>query len=152
MRLASNDFADGGKIPRACTCDGEDLSPALSWSGSPAEAGCFALLCNDPDAPVGIWRHWAVYDMPGGVAALPRGAGRPAGSQTFKQAINDFRSAGYGGPCPSRGHGGHHCRFLLLALSVERVPVPSGARCLDVERAAFKHALAEALLVGTYVR
>ncbi len=152
MRLTSSDFADKGKIPRICTCEGEDLSPALEWGEAPPETGGFALLCNDPDAPGGVWRHWAAYDIPAAVAGLSRGAGRAAGEEKFKQAINDFGRSGYGGPCPPRGHGPHRYRFRLLALSVDRLPVRKGAHCRDVEREALKHTLAEAELVGTFER
>lgn len=152
MRLISSDFSDGAKIPRVSTCEGEDASPALQWSDAPSETGSFALICNDPDAPAGVWRHWAAYDISPTVAELPRGAGRPGGKETFKQAINDFGRPGYGGPCPPRGHGVHHYRFSLLALGVDRLAAPHNAHCRDVEREARKHALAEAVLVGTYER
>ena len=152
MRLISNDFVDQAKIPRVCTCDGEDVSPALAWTGAPAETRSFALLCNDPDAPAGVWRHWAVYDISPALSELPRGAGRATGQEGFKQAINDFGRPGYGGPCPPRGHGAHRYRFILLALSVDLLGAPENAHCRDVEREAREHALAEAVLVGTYER
>ena len=151
MRLTSSDFSDEGRIPRASTCDGEDLSPALAWTDAPPATRSFVLLCNDPDAPNGVWRHWAAYDIPHAWSHLARGAGRPA-AQHFKQAINDFKRVGYGGPCPPKGDGSHHYRFTLLALSVDRLNVHADPHCADVEREARKHCIAETTFVGLYER
>jgi len=152
MQLTSSDFADQGRIPRVCTCEGEDASPALAWSEAPTETRSFVLICNDPDAPAGVWRHWAAYNIPHGWSHLSRGAGRATEREHFKQAINDFGRPGYGGPCPPHGHGAHHYRFSLLALSIDRLEVRKDAHCRDVEREARKHAIAEAVLVGTFER
>ena len=153
MRLISTAFSDGAAIPRRFTCDGEDVSPALQWSGAPAQTMSFVLLCDDPDAPAGVWRHWAVYDIPGDQAGLGEGAGQPGAGQGFKQASNDFDRMGYGGPCPPHRHGVHHYHFRLLALSQARLPMPrKDASCEEVEREARKYAIAEALLVGVYER
>ncbi len=152
MQLRSSDFADGAMIPRRFTCDGENLSPPLQWSGAPTAAKSFVLLCEDPDAPAGTFRHWAAYDIPARrteMAAAAAGIAPPG----FEQAINDFRERGYGGPCPPRGHGIHHYHFRLLALAVERLPLRQGEpSCRDVEREAHKHVIAEAGLVGLYQR
>ncbi len=152
MRLTSTDFSDDGRIPSACTCEGEDASPALAWIDAPAATRSFVVLCNDPDAPNGVWRHWAAYDIPRGWSRLARGAGRASGREPPKQAINDFGRVGYGGPCPPPKDGAHHYRFSLLALSVERLSVHNGAHCSDVEREARKHVLAETTLVGLFER
>ncbi len=152
MRLSSNAFSDGSAIPRRFTCDGEDQSPPLEWSGAPAGTRSFVLLCDDPDAPVGTWHHWAAYDIPVGQAALASGAAQHAEKQDFQQAINDFQRLGYGGPCPPRRHGPHHYHFRLLALSVDRLAMRKNPSCRDVDREARKHALAEAVLVGVYER
>ena len=152
MRLISSDFSDEGRIPRVCTCEGDDTSPALAWSDAPPATRSFVLLCNDPDAPNGVWRHWAAYDIPHAWSHLSRDAGRAAGREHLKQAINDFGRTGYGGPCPPRGHGAHHYRFSLLALSVDKLAVRNDAHCRDVEREARKHVIAEATLVGLYER
>lgn len=152
MQLQSNAFGDGTTIPRRFTCDGEDLSPSLEWSDAPTQTRSFVLLCEDPDAPSGTWHHWAAYDIPADRTALEAGAATHADRQRFKQAINDFRRPGYGGPCPPHGHGLHHYRFRLLALSVDRLPVPDNPRSRDVEKEAQKHVLAEADLVGVYMR
>lgn len=153
MRLQSSAFADGEEIPREYTCDGANVSPPLGWSGAPAGTKSFALLCDDPDAPAGVWRHWAVYDLSPEVSALPEGAGRPGPKRGFSQGINDFGRSGYGGPCPPPRHGVHHYRFRLLALSTSTLDVPrEEPSCLDVERAASEALLEETVLVGTYRR
>jgi hypothetical protein len=150
MRLNSNAFADGSAISRRYSCDGVDLSPPLDWSGVPPGTRSLVLLCDDPDAPAGTWHHWAAYDIPADRTALAEGAAKQA--QGFKQAINDFRRPGYGGPCPPRGHGPHHYHFRLLALSIDHLGVRQDPSCRDVEREARKRILAEATLVGIYER
>lgn len=152
MQLESSAFSDGDAIPRRFTCEGEDVSPPLHWSDAPAGTRSFVLLCDDPDAPAGTWRHWAAYDIPVSRAALPEGAGRRHGKDGLMQAINDSGRAGYSGPCPPRGHGPHHYRFRLLALSTDRLPAPKEPSCRDVEREARKHLIAEAILIGLYER
>ncbi|WP_245422013.1 YbhB/YbcL family Raf kinase inhibitor-like protein [Alsobacter soli] len=149
LRLESPAFRPGAAIPRRYTCDGENVSPALEWSGAPEGALSFAILCDDPDAPGGVWRHWAVYDLPPTLRRLPEGAGAEGVS---RQAVNDFGHPGYGGPCPPRGHGAHRYRFRLLALSTDILHVPSTASCRMVEQEARKHLLAEAVLEGVYGR
>jgi Raf kinase inhibitor-like YbhB/YbcL family protein len=150
MRLRSSAFPDGTTIPRRFTCDGTGLSPPLDWSDAPETTRSFVLLCDDPDAPAGTWRHWAAYDIPADRAALVEGAAQQG--KGFKQAINDFQQPGYGGPCPPRGDGIHRYRFRLLALAVDRLPARREPSCQAVEREANKHLLAEATLIGTYQR
>jgi Raf kinase inhibitor-like YbhB/YbcL family protein len=145
MKLVSSAFADGAAIPRRFTCDGGNLSPPLQWSGAPAGARSLVLLCDDPDAPAGTWHHWAVYDIPPTVTELAEGAGQ---NRKKKLAFNDFRKAGYGGPCPPHGHGPHHYHLGLLALSTDHLRAQANASCRDVEREARKFAIMEAILVG----
>jgi Raf kinase inhibitor-like YbhB/YbcL family protein len=152
MRLSSVAFADGSAIPRRFTCDDEDVSPPLNWSGAPAETRSFVVLFDDPDAPAGTWHHWAAYDIPTAHTVIEAGAAQHAERQGFKQAINDFQRLGYGGPCPLRGHGPHHYHFRLLALSVDRLALRKDPSCRNVEQEARKHVLAEAILVGVYER
>ncbi len=152
MQLRSTTFFDGATMPRRFTCDGEDLSPPLSWNGAPPKTRSFVLLCDDPDAPAGTWHHWAAYDIPADQTELAEGAGRTGSSRNFKQAINDFQNPGYGGPCPPRRHGLHHYHFRLLALSIDRLPVHDKSSCSEVEREARKHTIAEAIMVGLYQR
>ncbi len=109
----------------------------------------FVQLCDDPDAPAGTWHHWAAYDIPPAVTELAVDAAQNA---KLKQAVNDFRKVGYGGPCPPHGHGPHHYHFRLLALSTDQLRAKANASCRDIEREARKYAIAEAILVGWYER
>ena len=152
MHLSSPAFSDAQRIPRRFTCDGEDLSVPLRWSDAPAETRSFVLLCEDPDAPAGVWHHWAVYDIPSDWTELAEGIGRAGAKSGLKQAINDFGRLGYGGPCPPHRHDPHHYQLHLLALSVDHLPVRSKPSCQEVERQARRHAIAEATLVGLYER
>ncbi len=149
MKLLSNAFADGAAIPKRFTCDGDNISPPLRWSGAPDGTKSFVLLCDDPDAPGGTWHHWAAYDIPPEQTELAAGAAENA---ELKQAVNDFREVGYGGPCPPHGHGVHHYHFRLLALSTDHVRAQPNASCKDVAREAGKSMLAEAHLIGWYQR
>jgi Raf kinase inhibitor-like YbhB/YbcL family protein len=99
LRLTSPAFAPGARIPVRYTCDGEDLSPPLAWSGVPAETQSLALFCDDPDAPAGIWHHWALFDLPAAMTELRAGYPREAKVDGTRQAINDFGGIGYRGPC-----------------------------------------------------
>lgn len=150
MRLSSDAFPDGGAIPRRFTCDGDDVSPPLAWADVPMAARSLVLLCDDPDAPAGVWHHWAIYDIAPARTGLGEGAGDARAD--FRQGINDFRRPGYNGPCPPRRHGTHHYHFRLLALSVASLTLRGEPTCRDVEREARKHLLSEATLVGVYQR
>lgn len=150
--LASPAFADGARIPERHTCDGENLSPPLSWADAPAETKSFALICEDPDAPAGIWHHWALFDLPSEFQSLAEGYPTEAVVERARQARNDFRRFGYGGPCPPKGHGTHHYHFRLLALSAAVLDPGPSPDCEDVARTARPHVLAEAQITGTYDR
>jgi Raf kinase inhibitor-like YbhB/YbcL family protein len=150
--LESPAFAEGQAIPARYTCDGENISPPLEWSGAPAGTQSFVLIVEDPDAPSGVFRHWAVYNLPPERISLPEGAGRGAHAEPLSQGINDFGHARYDGPCPPPGHGTHHYHFRLAALDTPRLIVTPKARVADIWRAAEPHIIAEAELVGTYAR
>ncbi len=152
MVVSSSAFPSGSEIPRRFTCDGEDLSPPLDWKAAPATTRSFVVLCDDPDAPGGKWHHWAAFEIGPGERGLAEGASRSSGAKRFKQAINDFRRTGYGGPCPPHGHGGHRYHFRLLALSIDHLPLGTKCTCVEVEREARKHIVAEATLIGIYQR
>ena len=124
----------------------------LRWSDAPAETRSFVLLCEDPDAPAGVWHHWAVCDIPSDWTELAEGIGGKGAKSGLKQAINDFDRLGYAGPCPPHRHGPHHYQFHLLALSVDHLPVRGKPSCQEVEREARRRAIAEATLVGLYER
>lgn len=130
MKFVSSAFDDGAAIPRRFTCDGENLSPPLQWSGAPEGTRSFVLLCDDPDAPAGTWYHWAAHDIPPTVTELAVDAAQNA---KMKQAVNDFRKVGYGGPCPPYGHGPHHYHFRLLALSTDHLRAKASCRGIEGE-------------------
>jgi Raf kinase inhibitor-like YbhB/YbcL family protein len=152
MTLTSSAFVEGARIPARFTCEGADMSPPLAWSDPPAGARSFALVCSDPDAPVGTWYHWAVFDLPADCRALPEDYPKDPRVGGVRQAVTDFRRTGYGGPCPPKGHGTHHYRFNLMALAVPALDLADRLGCRDVETAAKRHLLAEAMLTGIYSR
>ena len=151
MRLTSV-FGDGATIPTRFTCEGQNVSPPLSWNSPPGQTQSFALICDDPDAPGGVWHHWAIFDIPAGRRALAEHYPRTDKPDGPKQAQNDFQRQGYDGPCPPPGHGLHHYRFKLLALSTARLPVAEKPNCRAVEAAAKPFVIASAMLTGTYAR
>lgn len=154
MQLSSPNFANGAQLALAQVnnrCGGENVSPALSWSGAPAATKSYALTLFDPDAAGGrgFW-HWIVYDIPTATAALPAGAGSGAGLPGgAMQADNDFGEARYGGACPPPGSGRHHYEFTLYALGTPTVPAGSADELVAYFKA---HALARATLTGLYQR
>ena len=152
LTLLSDAFTTGEPIPVVHTCDGADTSPQLSWRGAPADTRSFAIICTDPDAPVGVWCHWALFDIPANITTLAAGYATDARVGETRQAINDFRRSGYGGPCPPRGHGRHRYRFRLMALSVDHLDLIDPVDGHDAEREAERHLLADAVLTGTYGR
>jgi Raf kinase inhibitor-like YbhB/YbcL family protein len=152
LQLTSPAFEQGGEIPKKYTFDGDNVSPPLRWRGTPDGVQSFVLLCNDPDAPGGIFRHWAAYDIPAHWTELAEGHGPETLGNGFKQAINDFGAPGYAGPRPPEGHGVHHYHFRLMALSEPSLPAAPDASCAEVEAIAERHVFAEAELVGTYER
>jgi len=151
MELKSPAFENGAEIPRKYTCDGADVSPALAWESAPAGAKTFALVADDPDAPVGTWVHWVFYDLPATTKDLAEGV---AAAETLpdgaKQGLNDFRKVGYGGPCPPPGPA-HRYFFKLYALDAPTNLKPRSTKqqLLDAMKG---HILAEAELVGRYGR
>ncbi len=152
FRIESSAFDDNQTIPQRYTCEGADISPPLAWSGAPDGTKSLALLCDDPDAPAGTWHHWALFDVAATTERLEEAYPTDQTVGATRQAVNDFKRPGYGGPCPPRGHGTHHYRFRLLALSIAHLDLAPDAACPDVEAAARPHRLAEAVLVGTYAR
>jgi Raf kinase inhibitor-like YbhB/YbcL family protein len=123
----------------------------LAWSEAPEGTHSFALFCDDPDAPAGIFHHWAVYDIPVSTHNLPEAFASTGAIGLIRQGVNDFGRTGYGGACPPKGHGTHHYHFKLMALDVGHLDV-RGTRCGDIEATARKHIVAETDLVGIYSR
>lgn len=151
LELISTDFASGGTIPKPLTCDGDDRSPALEWKAPPSGTQSFALIADDPDAPVGTWVHWVIFDLPPNLRSLPQGF--PQSEQSAdgsRQGTNDFKKIGYGGPCPPPGKP-HRYFFKLYALDT-KLNLKSGATKKDVERAMQGHILARGEYMGRYSR
>jgi Raf kinase inhibitor-like YbhB/YbcL family protein len=151
FELRSSVFAPSGTIPRKHTCDGPDLSPVLEWTNVPEGTKTLALICDDPDAPVGTWVHWVLYNLPAAVTSLPEGIpNSETTEQGASQGINDFRRIGYGGPCPPPGKP-HRYFFKLYALD-DKVPLSPGASKKELLKAMENHILGQAELMGTYAR
>jgi Raf kinase inhibitor-like YbhB/YbcL family protein len=149
--LTTTAFADGGGIPRKYTCDGADVSPALNWNDVPAGTQSFALIADDPDAPVGTWTHWIIWNIPANTAALPEAMAKVGESgDGARQGKNDFKRIGYGGPCPPPGQA-HRYFFKLYALDA-KLDIEAGGSRGELERAMKKHVLAQTELMGTYGR
>jgi Raf kinase inhibitor-like YbhB/YbcL family protein len=145
FELRSTAFGDGEAIPRRHVCDGEDVSPPLSWSDPPEGTRSFALVVDDPDAPGGTFTHWLAWDIDPTAGELGEGKAAPS------EGRNDFGQVGYRGPCPPPGHGPHRYFFRLYALG-EPLGVQQGAGKADLERALDGRSLATAQLMGTYER
>jgi Raf kinase inhibitor-like YbhB/YbcL family protein len=151
MQLSSPAFLEGGTIPTPHTADGQDTSPKLRWAGVPAEAKSLALVCDDPDAPRGIWVHWVLFNLPPEMRVLPEGVptkkSLPGGA---KQGTNDFGKIGYGGPSPPPGK--PH-RYYFKVYSLDRVlDLSEGATKQQLVDAMKGHILAEGQLMGRYGR
>ena len=151
MEVTSSAFADGEGIPVKYTCDGDDLSPPLAWTGLPDGTKSIALVSDDPDAPGGTWVHWVYYAIPPEVTGLaekvPTANVLPDGA---RQGRNDFKKIGYGGPCPPPGSP-HRYYFTVYAVDTEP-ELDSGATKMDLLGAIDGHILAEGRLMGTYKR
>jgi Raf kinase inhibitor-like YbhB/YbcL family protein len=152
LLLTSPAIPAGGQIPAQHTCDGADISPPLTWSGLPHGTRSLVLVVEDPDAPSGVFRHWAVFDIPSGSPGLDAGysTNRPAAG--WHEARYDFGKPGYGGPCPPKRHGTHHSHFRLFAISRATLDPKPTASAPDVLRTAEPYAIQRAELVGTYQR
>lgn len=151
MQIKSAAFEENGLIPKKYTCDGQNVSPPLTWTKPPTGAKSVAIICDDPDAPVGTWVHWVIYGISPQATALPENV--PPQKEVLrgaKQGINDFRKIGYGGPCPPKGPA-HRYFFKIYSLDIE-LNLPAGASKKDVEKAMQGHILAEGQLIGKYGR
>ena len=151
FELKSPDFAPGSTIPQKFTCVGADISPALDWSAPPANTQSFALIADDPDAPVGTWVHWVLYNLPASAHSLPQNLPKTEKSADGTlQGRNDFGKIGYGGPCPPPGKS-HRYFFKFYALDAH-VTLKPGASKKDLERAMQSHILAHAETMGRFSR
>lgn len=151
MEIESPAFKNGDFIPKKYTCEGEDISPPLRWSRAPTEARSFVLINDDPDAPMGIWIHWLLYDIPSGVMSLEENVAKTASLENgAKQGNTSFGRVGYGGPCPPPGKP-HRYFFKLYALD-SVLGLEAGLRKVELLEAMKGHILAEAECVGLYKR
>ncbi|HSG42358.1 MAG TPA: YbhB/YbcL family Raf kinase inhibitor-like protein [Anaerolineales bacterium] len=152
IEITSSAFANGQPIPpkHACTGDAatslKDVSPALSWSEPPAGTQSFALIMNDPDAPVGTWDHWILFNIPASTRSLPESMPVNSG---FSNGSNSWGRTGYGGPCPPSGT--HRYFFKLYALD-EMLAISEGASKGELEKAMVGHILAQGELMGTFAK
>jgi Raf kinase inhibitor-like YbhB/YbcL family protein len=150
MKLISPAFDEGGMIPEKYTCDGADMSPPLKWDSLPEGTKSLALICDDPDAPAGIWVHWVYYDIPASTGGVPENVARDDRPQIGGiQGTNNFRRIGYGGPCPPGGT--HRYYFKLYALDT-LLNLPPGATKKQLVNAMEKHIVGRVQLMGKYRR
>lgn len=151
FELKSDVFVQNSPIPQKYTGEGENISPPLSWSNYPASTKSFALICDDPDAPMGTWVHWVIYNIPLLASELKEGIpSREELDDNSKQGITDFRKIGYGGPYPPPGLP-HRYFFKFYALDTV-LNLSAGATKEGLLSAMKGHVLAETQLIGTYQR
>ena len=144
MKASSSAFENGGKIPSEFTCDGQDLSPPLSIIDVPKEAKTIAIIMDDPDAPMGTFTHWLVWNIPSHKTQFAKGE-----KLDFVQGRTSFGTTEYGGPCPPSGT--HRYFFKIYALDT-KLDLKQGSSVKDLEKAIRVHVLAESVLMGKYSR
>ncbi|GAG43934.1 unnamed protein product [marine sediment metagenome] len=150
IKIKSPAFVPEGKIPGKYTCDGMDISPPLAWTSGPEGTKTFALICDDPDAPMGTWVHWVLFNLPADIIELRENVPPERELENgAKQGMNDFRKIGYGGPCPPGGT--HRYYFKLYALDTE-INLEAGATKSELLKAMEGHILVEGQLMGRYER
>jgi Raf kinase inhibitor-like YbhB/YbcL family protein len=152
--LTSPAFSNGGSIPATFTCDGDDISPPLAWTGVPAGTRSLALIVDDPDAPdpaapQRTWVHWVLYDIPPSASGLKQGVSSRELPPGTHEGVNDWKRSGYGGPCPPVGR--HRYFFKLHALDVT-LPDLGKPNKSKLEQAMQGHVIEKAELIGTYQR
>ncbi|MDP3980867.1 MAG: YbhB/YbcL family Raf kinase inhibitor-like protein [Chlamydiota bacterium] len=151
MQIASSSFKNNDYIASEYSCDGDDISPPLEWTQVPEKTQSFALIADDPDAPMGTWVHWVIYNIPAESRSLGKDVPHDSMLENGSvQGSNDFRLIGYNGPCPPSGKV-HRYFFKLYALDV-LLEVYPGAPKKDVLSAMEGHVLAEAQIIGLYKR
>ena len=150
IKVTSTAFSQEGLIPSKYTCDGADVSPPLQWQGIPQGTKSIALISDDPDAPVGTWVHWVLFNIPPDAASLdenvPPQETLPNGA---RQGKNDFGKIGYGGPCPP---GGTHRYFFEICALDTLLDLPPGSKKSDLLKDMEGHILGRGRLMGKYKR
>lgn len=154
LTLTSTAFEAGQAIPAVHTCDGNDVSPPLSWSGVPPQARSLVLIVDDPDAPdpaapQRTWVHWVLYNIPPDASGLPQGVAARDLPPGTREGRNDWKRNGYGGPCPPIGR--HRYIHKLFALDTVLPDLGHGTKA-DVEKAMQAHIVGKAELIGLYQR
>jgi Raf kinase inhibitor-like YbhB/YbcL family protein len=150
ISLTSSAFIEWAMIPQRYSCDGEDISPPIAWSNVPPGTRSFALICDDPDAPVGTWDHWVVYNIPAHVTSLNEGiAEKSIVDNGAVHGNNSWGRIGYGGPCPPSGT--HRYFFKIFALDT-LLDLKSGSTSSQLVNAMEGHLLAQGQLMGRYQR
>jgi hypothetical protein len=152
LTLKSSAFDNGGEIPSRYTCEGEDVSPSLVWTGVPETARSLVLIIDDPDAPDPkapkmTWVHWVLYNIPPDVTGLPEGVVPAKLSPGMMEGLNDWKRIGYGGPCPPIGRHRYFHKLYALDTVLEVMNTPTKA---NVEVAMKGHVIAQTELMGTY--
>jgi Raf kinase inhibitor-like YbhB/YbcL family protein len=148
--LESPAFRNDEEIPHKYARSGGNVSPPLHWKDAPDGTKSFVLVVEDPDAPSGTFRHWAVYDIDGSRDRLPEGTPEGAKTESLGHGVNDFGNPHYDGPQPPKGHGVHHYHFRLAALDTETLRLGEKADIDQIWKKAQPHILAQTELVGTY--
>ncbi|MCX7044727.1 MAG: YbhB/YbcL family Raf kinase inhibitor-like protein [Candidatus Sumerlaeota bacterium] len=155
LTVQSAAFAPGAPVAKKYSRGGDNVAPQLEWSGAPKETREFALIMDDPDAPVAEpWVHWVVYAIPASVTSFPEGksgANVPASPAGIKEGKNTWGIAKYDGPEPPKGHGTHHYHFKVYALDAP-VTLKAGATKAELLKAMQSHILAQGEVVGTFER
>lgn len=150
LQLKSSAFGSGSPIPSQYTCDGADISPPLAWSDPPLKTGSFVVIAEDPDAPVGTWTHWVLFNIPAGARGLAEGLPKtPSLPDGSRYGENSWGRADYGGPCPP---GGTHRYFFKLYALDGMLDLSAGATKDQVTQAMQGHVLAKAEEMGVFSR
>lgn len=150
IKITSSAFQENQMIPEKYTCEGEDISPQLKWDSMPDGTKSIAVICDDPDAPMGTWVHWVVYNIPPDIRELPENfpddETLPDGT---RQGITDFGKTGYGGPCPPSGTHRYYFKIYALDINIDAVSILDKKTLLQEMQG---HILAQGQLIGRYKR
>lgn len=154
LRLSSSAFDGNSDMPAIHTCDGNDISPPLSWTGVPSEAKSLALIVDDPDAPdpaapQRVWTHWVLYNIPPDANGLPQAASTENLPQGTREGLNDWKRTGYGGPCPPVGRHRYFHKLYALDTTLPDLGQPTKG---ELEKAMQGHVIGQAELIGLYQR
>lgn len=149
IMVSSPAFKHEGLMPKDHTCDGKDISPALEWSGLPNNTKSIALICDDPDAPMGTWIHWVVFNIPASIKEIGAGADEKSLGPSVRQGKNSWNRLGYGGACPPSGEHRYFFRVYAIDTMLEVKNEPTKAQLIDAMKG---HVLAEGEIMARYTR